>query len=63
MSDSRMVLFTTRRGAFKVADFNSWVEDLIASCANQGIDAPTLIIDNAPAHARMEEIVAEHENV
>ena len=63
MSDSRMVLFTTRRGAFKAADFNSWVEDLIASFANQGIDAPTLIIDNAPAHARMEEIVAEHENV
>ena len=54
MTDSRMVLFTTRRGAFKAADFNSWVENLI--------DAPTLI-DNAPAHARMEEIIAEHLNV
>ena len=63
MSDSRMVLFTTRRGAYKAADFNSRVEDFIASCANQGIDAPTLIIDNTPAHARMEEIFAEHENV
>ena len=58
-----MARFTTRRGAFKAADFNSWVEDLIASCSSQGIDAPTLIIDHAPAHARMEEIVAEHENV
>ena len=63
MSDLRMVLFTIRRGTFKAADFNSWVEELIASYANQGIDAPTLIIGNAPAHARMEEIVAEHENV
>ena len=40
-----------------------WVEDLIASCSSQGINAPTFITDHAPAHASMEEIVAEHENV
>ena len=59
-----MVLFTTRRGAFKAANCNSWIEDLIAYVLiREWMHAPTLIIDNAPARARMEEIVTEHENV
>ena len=63
MSDSRMILFTTRRGAFKHADFNEWVEELLTVCTNQGVERPTLIVDNAPAHARAETVVEGHEDV
>ena len=63
MSDSRIVHFTTRRGAFKADDCNQWLEDLLEACANQGIDQPTLIVDNAPAHARLERVLEHHENV
>ena len=44
MSDSRMILFTTRRGSFKANDFNEWIIELIDACAVQGIDNPTLIM-------------------
>ena len=42
---------------------NQWLEDLLEACANQAIDQPTLIVDNAPAHARLERFLEHHENV
>ena len=63
MTNSRMLLFTTRRGSFKYPDFNEWIEQLIETCFTQGIENPTLIIDNAPAHARVETVVDNYENV
>lgn len=63
MTDSRMLLFTTRRGSLKATDFNEWVEQLIETCFTQGIENPTLIIDNAPAHTRAETVVENYENV
>ena len=63
ITDSRIVHFTTRRGAFKAENCNLWFEDLIVACANQGIDQPTFIVDNAPAHARLERVLEQSENV
>ena len=63
MSISRSILFTTRRGAFKYADFNEWIEELLTVCTNQGVERPTLIVDNAPAHAQAETVVEGHEDV
>ena len=57
MSDSKMLLFTAQRGFFKADSFNEWIKELISVCSAQGIDKPTLIIDNAPAHARLEAII------
>ena len=55
MSISRSILFTTRRGAFKHADFNEWIEELLTVCTNQGVERPTLIVDNAPAMHRLRQ--------
>lgn len=63
MTDSRIIHFTTRRGAFKAENCIQWFEDLLEACANQGIDQPTFIIDNAPAHARLETALEQYENV
>lgn len=53
MSSSQLVLFTTKRGAFKAADCVQWFRDLAETCAQQGIAEPTFIIDNAPVHCRI----------
>ena len=58
MSSTQLVYFTTRRGALKAEDFNAWITELVGECNRKGIPRPTLIIiDNAPAHARVEEAV------
>ena len=63
MSDSKMLLFTTQRGSFKADSFNEWIKELISVCSAQGIDKPTLIIDNASAHTGLEAIIEVYENV
>ena len=54
MTSTTMVKFSTHRGAFKNAECNNWITELIQDCASQGIVNPTIIVDNAPAHARLE---------
>uniref|UniRef100_A0A6A7FWY1 Tc1-like transposase DDE domain-containing protein n=1 Tax=Hirondellea gigas TaxID=1518452 RepID=A0A6A7FWY1_9CRUS len=63
MSSSALVLFTTRRGAFKANDCLQWFRDLVDACEGQGIHNPTFIIDNAPTHCRLENIIQEFPHV
>ena len=63
ISSTNVMLFTTRRGAFKAKDCVQWFEELIAACEQQGIMRPTFVIDNAPAHARLEQLLEEHPHV
>lgn len=63
MTASSMVNFTTRRGAFKSGDCVQWFQELIEACNRQGINEPTFIIDNAPAHCRLEEIIEDNPHV
>ena len=63
MSSTELVYFSTRRGALKSCDFNEWIEQLIVKCEEKHIRNPTFVIDNAPAHAKVENVLENHENV
>ena len=63
MTSASIVLFTTRRGAFRADDCIEWFRELAVTCENNGIEQPTFIIDNAPAHCRLECICEEFPNV
>jgi transposase len=63
MTVSNVVLFTTRRGSFKSADCLEWFNELIEACNQQGIVSPTFIIDNAPAHCRLEDLLNENQHI
>ena len=56
MTTTNLVRFTTKRGAFKSPDCIEWFTELIEACAEQGIVNPTLVIDNAPVHSRLERL-------
>ena len=56
MTTTNLVRFTTIRGAFKSPDCIEWFTELIEACAEQGIVNPTLVIDNAPVHSRLERL-------
>lgn len=62
MTSTRMVLFTTKRGSFNSQTCQEWFRELIETCNTQGIENPTFIVDNAPAHCRLEEVIAEYED-
>lgn len=63
MTHSQMVHFTTHRGSFKGEDCKLWFRDLIQKCTESGIMQPTFIIDNAPVHSRLEELMAEFPHI
>ena len=63
MTASSIVLFTTRIGASKAPDCVQWFEQLIETCTSQGIIHPTFIIDNAPVHSRVEELLEEYPDI
>ena len=63
MTKDKMIHFTSRRGAFKNADANQWFTELIEKCREDGIDRPTIIVDNAPAHSRLESLLEEFPHV
>ena len=52
MTSTTIVTFYTHRGAFRNAECNNWITELIQECASQGIVNPTII--NAPANAKLE---------
>ena len=56
MTSSHLVLFTNRRGSFKGRDFKEWRRELIEQCNSPGI---MRVVDSAPAHSNVEEIVEE----
>lgn len=53
--------FTRARGSFKWESANTWVRQLFQSLINEGenIENVVLIIDNAPCHSRIENILSE----
>ena len=57
VSATRVIKFNHRRGSYKANDCVDWFRELIQMCQNEGIIRPTFIIDNAPAHARVETAV------
>ena len=63
MSSTELVHFSTKRGALKSCDFNEWIQQLIAKCEEKHIRNPTFVIDNAPAHSKVETVLESHENV
>ena len=64
MTSTAVILFCTRRGAFKSGDCITWFEELIiGACEQQGITDPTFVIDNAPAHCRLQELIQQHPHV
>ena len=63
MKTSAVVLFSTRRGSFKAEDCLQWFRELVAACHNQGIENPTFVIDNAPNHCRLENILGKFPHV
>ena len=58
MSGSLIIHFTTRHVALKAEDCNQYLENRPQTFANQGIDEPKLFVDNTPAHAGVETLVA-----
>ena len=63
MATGQIVRFTTKRGAFKSGDCVEWFQSLIEDCQTAGITDPTFIIDNAPAHVRIDQLIEEHPHV
>ena len=63
MTFESIILFSTRRGAFRAEDCLDWFRNLVRTCNNKGIEHPTFIIDNAPAHCRLESIAEEFPHV
>ena len=63
MTSTTVVLFTTHRGAFKSPDCLSWMQELIDQCCILGIHHPTFVIDNAPVHSRLEELLEENPHI
>ena len=60
-----MVLFTTlveARSNIKIVVLGSENSSAHA-CAANGIQQPTLIVDNVPAHAKSENLVAEYDDI
>ena len=54
MTSTTIVTFSTHRGAFKNAEYNNWITELIQDCASQVIVNLTTLVNNAPVYARME---------
>lgn len=63
ITSGSLLLFTTRRGAFKSDACLECFRELARTCQNTGIEHPTFIIDNAPAHCKVESIVVEFPQV
>ena len=59
ISSFQVIKWSRRRGAFKAEDAKEWVEDMLLNLPH-GISPETtvLVIDNAPCHSRLEELVA-----
>lgn len=63
MSSTRLIHFECRRGSFKGEDCKRWFRELINTCADQGINAPTIVCDNAPVHSQLETVIQAGEDV
>ena len=63
MSEGQLHRFTTRHGALKSQDFHKWIRELIDQLQASGVPRPTLVLDNAPAHAGVEDVVGSDEGV
>lgn len=63
MTCSKVVLFTVRRGSYNAEDCKQWFQQLIEECHLQGLQNPTFIVDNAPAHSRLEDLLDENPHV
>ena len=63
MTSTRMLRFTIKRGSYNAELCKTWIRELIDSCANEGISRPTIVLDNAPAHARVESVIEEGDDV
>ena len=63
MTSTQLLLTSTRRGSFKRQDCLQWFRELIDACRQNGIDHPTFIIDNAPAHNNLEELETEYPTI
>ena len=62
MTSSRLVNFDCRRGSVTSESGKAWMRDLINKCTEEGIEKPTIIIDNAPAHSNVETILGPNED-
>ena len=63
IKSSDLLLFSTRRGAFKADDCVNWFQELIELCNERRIEEPTIIFDNAPAHCRVETLSVQYPHV
>ena len=63
ITSSDLLLFSTRRGAFKADDCVNWFQELIELCNERRIEEPTIIFDNAPAHCRVETLGVQYPHV
>ena len=62
-TSSRLVKFDSRRASFTSESCKAWMRELINTCTEEGIEKPTIIIDNAPAHSNVETILGPNEDV
>lgn len=63
MSSTRILSFEHRRGSYKSAECKVWLRQLIELCANEGIERPTFVIDNAPVHNNLESVLRPEEDI
>ena len=63
ISSSDLLLFSTRRGAFKADDCVNWFQELIELCNERRIEEPTIIFDNAPAQCKVETLSVQYPHV
>ena len=57
--------FQRKRGAYKLQDAEEWVHGLLAEVIQSGVPVGriVIVIDNAPVHSRLEEVVSQHPGV
>lgn len=63
MSANQWIHFTTQRRAFKNAECSEWFRELANKCIAAGIQSPAFVVDNAPAHSRLELLEEEFERL
>jgi transposase len=61
ISSNGVVHWERQRGAFKIPNFNAWLSRCLEAAIATGVhpNAIVVVIDNAPAHSRAEEVVQE----
>lgn len=63
MTSTKLLNFQCKRGSYRGEDCRIWLKQLISICNEDGIQYPTVVIDNAPVHSKLETILEDMEDV